>query len=121
MLNFLMGAQPTTNMSTQEAVRRAKAGEITIIDVRDYNEVLMTGVAEGAIHIPLAVLQMQANPASPDFHPALDTDKPVAIYCATGARSSMATQILAQMGFRDVNNIGGLGHWQMAGGNIVRA
>lgn len=121
MLNFMMGRQATASrMTPQDAVARAKAGEITVIDVRDHNELAMSGKAEGAVHIPLSVLQMLANPSSPDYHPALDTNKPVAVYCASGARSSMAAQMLEQHGFAEVHNIGGLGHWQMAGGAIER-
>jgi len=122
MLNFMMGRPATASrLSPQEAVVKAKNGEIIVVDVRDHNELAMTGKAEGAVHIPLSVIQMQANPSSPDFNPALDTNKPVAVYCASGARSSMATQVLQQYGFNEVHNIGGLGHWQMAGGAIERA
>lgn len=122
MLNFMMGRQATASrMTPQDAVEKAKAGEIIVVDVRDHNELMMSGKAEGAIHIPLAVIRMQADPKSPDFHPELDLNKPVAVYCASGARSSMAAQVFQQMGFAEVHNIGGLGHWQMAGGAIVRA
>lgn len=121
MLNFMMGRQATASRVTpQDAIEMSKTGEITVLDVRDHNELAMTGKAEGAVHIPLSVLQMQANPASPDFNAALDTSKPVAVYCASGARSSMAVQVLQQFGFAEVHNIGGLGHWQMAGGPIER-
>ena len=121
MLNFMMGRQATASrLPPQDAVSMAKQGTITVVDVRDHNELAMSGKAEGAVHIPLAVIQMQANPASPDFHPELDQTKPVAIYCASGARSSMAVQVLQQYGFNEVHNIGGLGHWQMSGGTITR-
>ena len=63
---------------------------------------------------------MQANPSSPDFNTAPDASRPIAVYCASGARSSMAAQVLQQHGFTDVHNIGGFGHWQMAGGDIER-
>lgn len=122
MLNFMMGRQAAASkLSPQEAVQMARDGAITVVDVRDHNEVSMTGKAEGAVHIPLAVIRMQADPRSPDFHPDLDTSKPVAVYCASGARSSMAAQVFRQMGFDEVHNIGGLGHWQMAGGSVARA
>ncbi len=122
MLNFMMGRQANVSRLTpQDAVAMAKEGRVTVIDVRDHNELAMTGKAEGAVHIPLSVIQMQANPTSPDFNGALDRTKPVAVYCASGARSSMAVQVLEQYGFDDVHNIGGLGHWQMAGGAITRA
>ncbi|HCQ64224.1 MAG TPA: sulfurtransferase [Rhodobacteraceae bacterium] len=121
MLNFMMGQKATASRLTpQDAVAMAKDGSITVVDVRDHNELAMTGKAQGAVHIPLSVIQMQANPASPDFNRALDQNKPVAVYCASGARSSMAVQVLQQYGFNDVHNIGGLGHWQMSGGTIER-
>lgn len=122
MLNFMMGRQGgAARMAPQEIVEKAKTGEMIVVDVRDPNELMMTGKAEGAINIPLAVIRMQADPRSPDFHPDLDVTKPVAIYCASGARSSMAVQVFQQAGFAEVHNLGGLGHWQMAGGAIVRA
>lgn len=123
MFNFMMGrgqANKTPRLSPQDIVARAKEGTITVIDVRDHNEIAMSGKAEGALHIPLAVLRMQADPRSPDFHPGLNTDTPVAVYCASGARSGMAARLMGSLGFTEVHNLGGLGHWQMAGGEIVR-
>ncbi|PIE07402.1 MAG: sulfurtransferase [Rhodobacterales bacterium] len=108
-------------LTPQDAVELSKNDRVTLIDVRDHTELAMTGKAEGAVHIPLAAIGTRANPASPDFHPELDKSKPVAIYCASGARSSMAVPVLEQYGFNEVHNIGGLGHWQMAGGRVVRA
>ncbi|MEC7761939.1 MAG: rhodanese-like domain-containing protein [Pseudomonadota bacterium] len=120
MLKAMFGGRTMPTLSPKDAVEKAAAGEITLVDVRDHNELAMSGKAEGAVHIPLAVIRMQADPRSPDFHPELDLSKPVAVYCASGARSSMAAQVFEGFGF-DVSNIGGLGHWQMAGGKIVRA
>ncbi len=124
MFNFITGrapAAPAPRLNPQEIVARAKAGTITVIDVRDHNELATTGKAEGALHIPLSILRIQADPSSPDFHPDLAADKPVALYCASGARSGMAARLMQSLGFREVHNIGGLGHWQMAGGTIVTA
>jgi len=42
------------------------------------------------------------------------------IYCASGGRSQMAVRMLRQMGLDEVYNLGGLGHWEMAGGAITR-
>ncbi len=121
MLNFLMGRQSSApGLSVKDAVERSAKGEVILVDVRDISELKMTGKAKGAIHVPLALLQMQANPSSPEFNKALDTSKTVAVYCASGARSSMAARTLQQSGFEDVHNIGGFGHWQMAGGPVER-
>ncbi len=123
MFNLMTGRSPAANtarLSPQEIVSRAANDQITVIDVRDHNEIAMSGKAAGAVHIPLAVLRMQADPSSPDFHPELKTEKPVAIYCASGARSGMAVRLFMSLGYSEVHNLGGLGHWQMAGGSIER-
>lgn len=122
MLKAMFGQQQRAvpGLTAKDAVEKSASGEVIVVDVRDHNELAMSGKADGAVHIPLAVIRMQADPRSPDFHPELDPAKPIAVYCASGARSSMAAQVFQSFGF-DVSNIGGLGHWQMAGGNIVRA
>ena len=106
-------------IAPQDAVARAKNGDLTVIDIRDAAELRMTGHASGAIHIPLATFRMKVDPSSPEFHPDLAVDKPVALYCASGARSQMAAQMMVQMGFAEVYNLGGLHHWQMAGGTVT--
>jgi len=112
-------AQPA--LTAQDAIEMNKTGEIAIIDVRDHTELAQSGKAKNAHHIPLFLLQSQANPSHPEFNKALDTTKPVAIYCASGARSGMAVRTLLQMGFESVHNIGGLMHWHQAGGELERA
>lgn len=113
--------QAVRPLPAQEAIARAQSGEITLIDVRDHKELAKTGKARGAIHIPLIQLTQKADPRHPERHPALSTDKPVAVYCASGARSQMAGQTLASLGFSEVYNIGGLMHWHAAGGPIEAA
>lgn len=117
MFGFMMGG---AKMAPQEAVSKAKAGEITVIDVRDHGEVQMTGKAKGAIVVPLSVMQFQCDPKGPDFNKDIDPTKPVALYCASGARSAMGIRILKKLGYNEVYNIGGLAHWLRAGGEIAR-
>ena len=115
-------AQPAgPSISAQDAVAMSQKGEIAIIDVRDISELSQSGKAKDAHHIPLMLLQSHANPSHPEFNKALDTTKPVAVYCASGARSGMAVRSLLQMGYESVHNIGGLMHWHAAGGSIERA
>ncbi|KPP84813.1 MAG: Rhodanese-related sulfurtransferase [Rhodobacteraceae bacterium HLUCCA08] len=102
-----------------EAVAQVASGDLTLIDVRDPAEWQMTGTARGALKIPMVALQMQVDPRSPECNPALDPDRPVALYCASGARSQMAAQMMAQMGYTKVYNLGGLRDWAFAGGEIV--
>lgn len=108
-------------IAPDEAVARAARGDLTLIDVREHNELAMTGKAKGAVHIPMMQLQMQADPRSPETHDALSTDKPVAIYCASGGRAYGAAQALLAMGYKEVYNLGGLMHWQVGGGAVEAA
>lgn len=116
------GRKPAApSISAKEAVAMSAKGEIQVIDVRDISELSQTGKAKNARHIPLMMLQSKANPSHPEFDKALDVTKPVAVYCASGGRSGMAARTLTQLGFTSVHNIGGLMHWQAAGGALVRA
>lgn len=120
-MSFFGRTPATPSLSAQDAINLFKTGEINIIDVRDISELKQSGKAKGAHHIPLMMIQSHANPSHPEFNKALDTSKPVAIYCASGARSGMAVRALLQMGFESVHNIGGLMHWHSAGGDLEAA
>lgn len=123
MLNFLKPRQQGAGIgkiSGADAVTKHGNGDLTVIDVRDHGEIARTGKAKGALHIPLSVLQFQSDPRNPDFHPELKTDKHVAIYCASGARSHMAAGMMAGMGFNEVSNLGNLSNWMSGGGEVVR-
>ena len=54
------------------------------------------------------------------FDPSkISRDKPVIVYCASGARSGMAQQQLLAAGFSDVRNYRpGFGIWKMQGGAV---
>ena len=59
------------------------------------------GAYKGAINIPLSVLPARMNELEPK-------DKPIVLYCASGARSGQGARFLKQAGFNDVVNAGGL-------------
>lgn len=122
MLNLLRPRSAATTAATdpRDIVARAARGEVTVIDIRDPSEIKASGAAAGALRIPMSVLRMKADPASPECDPALSRDKPVALYCASGARAAMARGVLQQMGYTEVHNLGGLHHWAQAGGAVVR-
>ncbi len=118
---FFLRQKPRAGLSAQQAVEGAKEGNITVIDVRDRMELASSGIAEGAIHLPLMRLRDMADPRHPDFNPALKTGGTIAVYCATGARSHSAASMLRRLGYEDVHNIGGLSHWMRAGGKVTKA
>lgn len=107
-------------VSLADIVDQVARDEITLIDVRDHSEVSMSGKAEGALHIPLMRLSMVADPRHPDFDKSLCMTKPIALYCASGARSGMAANILKSIGYENVHNIGGFSNWRAAGGRCTK-
>jgi rhodanese-related sulfurtransferase len=110
---------PAQQLSVADAIPRVASGELTLIDVREMAEVRASGMAKGALNVPLTMLSRQADPRHPDHLDVLDPARPVALYCLSGARSSRAAEILRGMGYAQVYNLGGLRDWQAAGGAIT--
>lgn len=79
---------------------KLKAGA-TILDVRSEDE-FRGGAYRGAINVPLQVLQSRLD--------RIPKNRPVVVYCASGARSAMAVRMLEKAGYSDVSNAGGLQH-----------
>lgn len=71
-----------------------------IVDVRSTAE-FNDGAYPGAVNIPLHLLPLRMKELEPK-------DKPIVLYCASGARSGQGMRLLKQNGFTDVINAGGL-------------
>jgi len=110
---------PAQVLSLADAIPRVASGDLTLVDVREVAEVLASGKAKGALNVPLTILSRQADPRHPDHLVALDPQRPVALYCLSGARSSRAVDMLRHLGYTQVYNLGGLRDWQAAGGAIT--
>ncbi len=93
-------------LPADEAARRAKNGELTVIDVRSPAEWRQTGTALGAkrvtIHDPRGadgfLRHMIAAVGG-------DRGRPIALICARGNRSTRAHDFLTRHGFTNVHNI----------------
>lgn len=83
---------------------KIKAGAL-VVDVRTEDE-FMDEAFPGAINIPVGALQTRMKELEPK-------DRPIVLYCASGARSALAARILKAAGWTDVTNAGGL--WDMPG------
>jgi len=96
------------------AARRTHGDEVVLLDVREHEEV-RTGFIEGAITIPRGFLEFRAA----EYLPQTDTD--IVVYCASGARSLLAAQVLRAMGYTRVASMaGGITRWKEAGYPVVR-
>jgi len=67
----------------------------TLVDVREQHE-WNAGYIPGAVHIPRAFLEQQAESKLPD------RSAKIVVYCAGGTRSAFATKTLNEMGYENV-------------------
>jgi|SRR5688500_6920015 len=74
------------------AARRTHGDEVVLLDVREHEEV-RAGYIEGAVTIPRGFLEFRAAEQLPQ------TDTDIVVYCASGARSLLAAQVLRAMGY----------------------
>jgi rhodanese-related sulfurtransferase len=100
-----------TEVSATEACKALNDGDIELIlDVREPDE-YRDGHLPEALNIPRGLLEIRADTASPVADPALSANVSgrVLVYCTKnpGARSLLAAQTLAQMGYEDVEVLGG--------------
>lgn len=96
-----------------DPVRTAELAEggAHLIDVRSEAEVAQ-GVIGGAVHIPLHLLPLRAGD--------IPQDKPVVIYCRTGARSAQACAFMASRGYGNMHNLaGGIMAWARSGNMLA--
>jgi len=122
MTQFLNGTQTTeTLVNVSDIVARVGRNEMILVDVRGTQEVDVTGIAKGAIHIPLLNIPAMTDPNSPECLKVFKSGAPVALYCATGVRSRKAAEQLLAFGHSVAVNIGGLKDWAEAGGAVVSA
>ena len=95
-----------------EAVEIIESGERTVIDVRTAPE-FAAGHVDGAENIDATASSFT------DQVERLDTDGEYLVYCQSGNRSADAAEKMADLGFTDVVDAGGIVDLQAAGADIV--
>jgi glyoxylase-like metal-dependent hydrolase (beta-lactamase superfamily II)/rhodanese-related sulfurtransferase len=97
----------TEQITVDELDRRLKEGGLHVVDVRRPMEWQAGHIAE-ARHLPLNELPSRAG--------EIERAEPLALVCAGGYRSSIATSVLEREGFRRLTNVvGGMTAWGTAG------
>jgi phage shock protein E len=84
-----------------DAVDLVRDRDAILVDVRTPGE-FAAGHIDGAINVPLQTLPGGAE--------AIDAERPVVVYCRSGARSARAGRILAERGY-DVSDLGPMSAW----------
>jgi phage shock protein E len=90
------------DISSQEARRLVQEGA-RLLDVRTPGE-FAAGHLDGALNIPVQELGSSLKRVG-------SKDKPVVVYCASGARSAMAARMLKASGWATVRNLGAMSRW----------
>ena len=84
-----------------------------VIDVRERNE-FEEGHVPGAVHLSKGFIETQIE----DLVPNRET--PITLYCAGGVRSLLAARSIRELGYTDVESLGGgFGAWKQAGYDFV--
>ncbi len=93
------------NLTVDEVVTLWKSNtNIILIDVRTPDEIKETGSIEGATNIDFKAPDFKENVSS------LDKSKEYIIFCRSGNRSGQASQIMADLGFTNINNLSNAGY-----------
>lgn len=93
------------NLSVADADAQARAGAITLVDVRPPEERAVASVAVAHDALEDGGLERLL---------ALPKDAPIAFLCHHGGRSAQAAMYFAQQGFVDVYNVvGGIDAWSL--------
>ena len=93
-------------ISQEEAAQQMEdGGDILILDVRRPDE-FAAGHIVGAVNIPNETIGTEEIPQLPD------KDQTILVYCRSGNRSKQASQKLADLGYTDVREFGGISTWE---------
>ena len=88
-----------------------------IIDVRQENE-FEDGFVPGAVNVPRGLIEFRIWKLV-GFPDAVDMNKQMTLYCATGGRCALATKTLQDLGFTNVTSVDMVFDKWVEGGNPV--
>jgi rhodanese-related sulfurtransferase len=104
------------NLSVGEVAELLDSGAVTLVDVREPDEVQRDGAIPNAVMAPRGMLEFWADPSSPYHRAEFQPSTPTILYCATGGRSALAVRTLQDLGYADVSHLdGGLTMWKEYG------
>jgi len=101
------------NLDASTFAQKITEKDVVLLDVRTPDEFSQS-------HIPDALnFDVQSDYFTADVS-ALDKSKSYAVYCRSGKRSVLASEVLDQIGITNVYNLtGGIIEWQESGRNTV--
>lgn len=108
------------NLSVSEFASALETDPVTLVDIREPDEVGRDGAIPGAVQAPRGMLEFWADPASSYHRPEFDPTRRTLVYCASGGRSALAVQALRVLGYTDVAHLeGGIKAWKEHGRSVT--
>ena len=102
-----------TNLNVTDFAQKISDKSVVVLDVRTPGE-FQSEHLENAINVDYEGSNFEGEVQK------LDKSKTYAVYCRSGRRSGLATEIMAKDGFKSIFNLdGGIENWQAAGNKVV--
>ncbi len=102
------------DIDVNEFAEGAYQDNVLLLDVRTDGE-FASGHLKGAVQININASNFESKIKE------LDREKPVYVYCRSGARSGKAARMMKGLGFKEVYNLeGGILSWQRKGKPVVQ-
>ena len=108
---FMQSGNANQTMKYEELQNKLNAQEsFVLLDVRTQEE-FDAGHIAGAILLPYDEINLKAATVLPD------KEKEIVLYCRSGRRSAIAKKALVELGYKDVEDFGGINRWK---GELVK-
>jgi rhodanese-related sulfurtransferase len=102
-----------TNLNVSDFAKKASNSSVVVLDVRTPGE-YQSGHLTNAVNVDYEGMNFEGEVNK------LDKTKTYAVYCRSGRRSGLATEVMAKNGFKSIFNLnGGIIDWQNAGMPVV--
>ena len=93
-----------SKITSEEAKEEMNNRDVIILDVRTEDE-YNSGHIENSVLIPVDDLEDKAEEL------LVNKEQKILVYCRSGNRSKKAADLLAEMGYTNVNDLGGIKDW----------
>ena len=108
---FMQSGNANQTMKYEELQNKLNAQEsFVLLDVRTQEEFDAGHIAR-AILLPYDEIALKAATVLPD------KEKEIVLYCRSGRRSAIAKKALVELGYKDVEDFGGINRWR---GELVK-
>lgn len=103
------------NLDVEQVEKELETG-VTLIDLREADELAASGKIPGSVHVPRGMLEFRTDPSTPYHADCFDPSQRIILHCASGGRSALAAKTLHDMGYENVAHLdGGFKAWTEAG------